>query len=468
VIELVQRRRLQSRNSGAGVGRVVIALGATLLSTFITPIGAFAQSLENEKGPLPTLEITPGSAKPFRAAVLRFREVGAPVGLERITFLREEIEAALAFSSLVLPLDRDAYLTSEESTPLDLKLGFDCDSWKQSGAEAVIQGELRREGERLRVDLRVWDAARCKELKTGTLRGDRNRLDRLGRLIADETVEALTGKRGVSSTEIAFISDRTGNREVYVMDSDGRNPRRATNGSRIKSFPDWVPDGRAILYVSYDGLQPGFFLTSRSEEVRAGPILRKFLPGAPKYRGRFDPTGEEVAMVASIDGATEIYRLRRKANEAKRLTHHPAIDIAPSWSPDGKEIVFVSDRTGSPQLYLMDRDGGNLRRLSYTGSYNTAPVWSPDGRWIAYETRVRGQFDIWLTDPTGEINFPIAEHPESDEGPSWSPDGRKLAFSSRRRGRYDVYVMDWNGKNVRRLTERAGENIQPAWGPRMQ
>jgi TolB protein len=451
-----------------GLGGVTIALCWGVLGIVSGAGSVAAQSLDDEEGPLPTLEITPGAAKPFRAAVLRFREIGPPVGEERIALLREEIERSLAFSSLVLPLDRDAYLASEESTPLDLELGFDCESWKQSGAEALVQGELRREGERLRVDLQVWDTARCRELKTGTLRGDRDRLDKLGRLIADETVEALTGKRGVSATEIAFISDRTGARQVYVMDADGRDQRRATTGSRIKSFPDWVPDGRAILYVSYDGDQPGFFLTSRSDAVRPGPILRNFLTGLPKYRGKFDPTGEELAMVASMDGAAEIFRVRRKGNEAKRLTRDPGIDIAPTWSPDGQRIVFVSDRSGSPQLYLMDRDGGHLRRLTFTGSYNSAPAWSSDGRWIAYETRVRGQFDIWLIDPSGEINFPITEHPESDESPSWSPDGRKIAFSSRRRGRFEIYVMDWNGENLMRLTERAGQNISPAWGPRTE
>ncbi|MEE8167090.1 MAG: Tol-Pal system beta propeller repeat protein TolB, partial [Myxococcota bacterium] len=307
--------------------------------------------------------------------------------------------------------------------------------------------------------------ARCKELKTGTVRGDRDRLDELGRLIADETVEALTGARGVSSTVIAFVSDREGSRQVYVMAADGRNQRRATRSKGIKFFPDWVPDGGAILYVSYDGLQPGLFLTSRSDAVRPGPILRKLLPGLPKYRGRFAPSGEELAMVASVDGSTEIFRVQRDGKQVRRLTNHPAIDIAPSWSPDGSQIVFVSDRSGSPQLYLMDRDGTNLRRLSFTGAYNTAPAWSPDGRWIAYETRVRGQFDIWLIDPSGGVNFPIVDHPESDEAPSWSPDARKIAFSSRRRGRFEIYVMDWNGENLQRLTQRSGQNVHPAWGP---
>ena len=454
------RSRL-SRAAFLGVGLASVA--------FVMGLGfstaAFAQGLENEQGPLPTLEITPGAAKAFRTAVLRFKEVGAPVGEERIKKLREEIEKGLAFSSVVLPLKREAYLGPEDSVGLEEAGGFDCDTWKQSGADALLQGEVRRDGARLRADLRVWDVARCKELKVGRVAGDRDRLDQLGRIVADETVESLTGTRGVSSTEIAFISDRTGQRELYVMSADGRDARPATRSNTIKMFPEWVPDGRAILYVSYASGQPDFHLTSRSDAVKPGPILRDMLTGRPKYRGRFDPTGEKVAVVSSVDGAAEIFAMQRRGGQPKRLTNNPAIDVSPTWSPDGKQIAFVSDRTGSPQIYIMSRDGGNLRRLTYTGSYNTSPSWSPDGRWIAYETRVRGQFDIWLIDPQGEVTFPIVEHGRSDEAPSWSPDSRKIAFSSARRGRDDIYVMDWNGENLLRLTGRAGKNIQPAWGP---
>lgn len=425
---------------------------------------AAAQGLDNESGPLPTLEITPGNVKAFRAAVLRFSEVGPPVGPERVTALREEVDRGLEFSSVVLPLGRAAYLASEQSAPL-AQATLDCETWKQSGADAVVQGEVKRAEARLRADLRVWDVARCKEIKTGHVIGDRDDLPKLGRLIADQVVEALTGTRGVSSTEIAFISDRTGTRELFVMSADGRNQRPATRVNSLKMFPEWMPDGSAILYIAYAKNQPGLFLTSRSPLIKPGPILQSLFVGRPVYRGRFDPTGEELAVVSSVEGAAEIFLVKRQGSQPRRLTNHPAIDITPSFSPDGRQIVFVSDRSGSPQLYLMGRDGSNLQRLTFTGSYNAAPTWSPDGRWIAYETRVRGQFDIWLIDPSGQINFPVIQHPKSDEGPTWSPDGRKLAFSSSRRGRYDLYVADWNGENVVRVTESAGSNIQPAWGP---
>lgn len=424
-----------------------------------------AQDLSNEKGPLPTLEVTPGGGKSFRVAVLRFREVGPPVGEERIESLRDEIERGLSFSSEVLPLDRAAYL-GPESSPAEGER-VDCDAWKQSGADAVVVGQVRREAAKMRANLRVVDVARCADLKTGNVLADRDALAPAGRTIADEIVGAVTGIPGVSATEIAFVSDRTGDREIYVMSADGRDQRPATSSGTLKMFPEWTPDGRSLLFTNYDGGPPGFSIISRSREVQAGPILRKLLGGLPKYRGRFDPSGEELAMVSSIDGAAEIFRVRREGKEPQRLTNHPAIDISPSWSPDGRQLVFCSDRSGAPQLYIMDRDGGNLRRLTYTGAYNASPVWSPDGKWIAYETRVRGQFDIWLIDPSGQVNFPIVQHARSDEAPTWSPDSRKLAFSSSRRGRFDIYVMDWNGENLQRLTRRAGKNIQPDWGPRM-
>src|SRR6056297_859436 len=85
----------------------------------LAAVSTGAQDLAREQGPLPTLEIAPGKGSSFRAVVLPFRTVGAPVGDERIATLREEIERGLEFSSVVRPLDHDAYLGSGESPALE-------------------------------------------------------------------------------------------------------------------------------------------------------------------------------------------------------------------------------------------------------------------------------------------------------------------------------------------------------------
>ena len=212
--------RLRSHKSRASTFWMLVVLLVAL------PRGqaASAQDLSDERGPLPTLEITPGASRGFKAAVLRFHTVGPPVGEERIDTLRKEIEKGLAFSTVVQPLDREAYLASDDSPSIEAG-GIDCDAWKQSGADALLFGEVKRDGSRLRTDIRIMDVGRCHELMSGKVIGDRDGLAKLGRRIADEAVGALTGLRGVASTEIAFISDRSGNRELYVMSADGRDER---------------------------------------------------------------------------------------------------------------------------------------------------------------------------------------------------------------------------------------------------
>ncbi|MDG2334252.1 MAG: hypothetical protein P8Q97_08530 [Myxococcota bacterium] len=438
----------------------------TLSAAFIAGWMSLAAGSAGAQDSGPAIVITPGEGRAFHAAVQLFADGGFPAQPQRAQGLRDEIEAGMEFSGVLLPLSHDAFLGSERTQSLVTESRReDCADWTQGGADALVEGVIGGSDTELVVDYQVWDTARCRSLARGQLKRVHSDRVRLAKLLADEVVAAFTGLPGVAGTEIAFVSDRGGEREIFVMDADGGRQRRATRGNSIKSFPDWTPDGGAVLYTSYgDRAIPRLYLTSRGA-YRPGPILTGILPKQPKYRGVFDPEGGTLAVVSSLGGSTAIYRVDRDGGNLRRLTQGGSINISPSWSPDGKWIVFVSDRSGSPQLYVMGADGEDLRRLTYNGSYNTGPDWSPDGRWIVYETRIHGQFDLWLIDPSGEINLPIVSHPRSDEAASWSPDSRKVVFSSTRRGRSDLYTVDLNGKNLRRLTRMQGENLQPAWGP---
>jgi len=347
-----------------------VALCVALMGGGLAPASGLAQ----DAGRGPAIVVTPGESKAFHAAVQIFLDQSRPTDVRRAPMLRSEISDGMTFSSVLLPLSDNAFLGDLQTKALADGKRHDCGDWSQSGADAVVEGRISGDPSSLKVDWQVWDSARCVLLASGTLARRQSEMRRLGRLLADAIVEAFTGTPGVAGTEIAFISDRTGAREVWVMDSDGLRQRGATRGNSIKAFPNWMPDGGAILYTSFeDGDLPGLYLTSRGQYT-PGQILRRTLTDLPKYRGVFAPGGGRLALVTSLDGAAEIFSVNRRGEQLRRLTRSGRIDISPSWSPDGQRIVFVSDRSGGPQLYTMNQAGGELRRLTFNGSYNTSPT----------------------------------------------------------------------------------------------
>jgi len=400
----------------------------------------------------------------YKAAVQRFFDLGGAGG--ELDSVRSGIGDALEYSSLFKVLSPGAYLASDSSQRLDGSPPLACADWRQIGADALVEGELSRSGKQATVEFRVWDVPRCTKLLRKRYTGPPDDLPRIAKRIADEIVGAFTGKPGVASTEIAFISNRTGAPEVFVMDADGSEVRQATHNKSINNFPGWSPDGNTIVYTSYrEAHRPALYVLTRGIQS-PGRVFRNLVPGAQQFRGVFDPSGGKLAVVISVDGNSDIWLVNRDGAGGRRLTNERSLEVSPSFSPDGRRMAFVSDRVGSPQLYVLDLDSGNVRRLTFNGGYNTAPAWSPDGKWIAYESRVGGGFDLWLIDPEGTTNLPLVENPRNDVSATWSPDSRKIAFSSDRRGRPSIYVVDApTGANLRQLTREGSSNTSPAWGP---
>lgn len=411
----------------------------------------------------PTIRITGAGGQDYKAAVQRF--VGDPGLQQSAAEIHVSLRESLEFSSLFAIVDEKAFLEPIRSPQLERARTPRCQNWSQIGADVLVQGQLFETADGIRAEFRLWDVTACKALIRGKrFTGRRQHARRLGKVIADEIVAALTGRPGVADTEIAFVSDRTGHKEIWVMDADGGNARAATNNKSISSFPSWSPKGDAVVYTSYRYRnRPWLFMVARGSSS-PGRIMRGLSLDHRMYRGVWDPAGERLALVMSLNGATEIHVSKPDGVGLRNLSRNRAIDVSPAWSPDGERLAFVSDRTGSPQLYIMSADGSGSRRLTFDGTYNTNPAWSPDGRWIAYETRVGGQFDLWMIDPSGRSNGPLITHRRSDEAPSWSPDSGKLAFTSTRRGRADIYVVDLDGSNLRRLTNE-GESTAADWGP---
>lgn len=167
----------------------------------------------------------------------------------------------------------------------------------------------------------------------------------LGKVDSDIFVSGLDGKKlrrltnhrsidtspawGPTGQQIAFVSDRSGTPQIWLIDIDGSNVQRLIDKGGHCDSPSWSPDGRYLIY----SWQP---------------------PKAYKH---------------------DIFLLEIVTGTIIQLTAGQGSNENPHWSPDGRHVTFQSDRTGSKQIYIMNLDGKNLKQVTLYG-INESPSWS--------------------------------------------------------------------------------------------
>ncbi|MBL8235065.1 MAG: PD40 domain-containing protein, partial [Bryobacterales bacterium] len=165
-------------------------------------------------------------------------------------------------------------------------------------------------------------------------------------------------------TQIAFRSARSGTSEIWVMRSDGAEPRRLTfvNGP-VTGSPRWSPDGR---YIAYD---------------------------------------------TRLDGHADIYIVTADGKTNRRLTWEPANEVVPSWSADGQFIYFATDASGAWEIWKIAADRSQpARQVTVAGGFRA--IESPDAKWLYYAKREPNS-GLWRMPVGGGAEEQVASIPAS-------------------------------------------------------
>jgi TolB protein len=294
---------------------------------------------------------------------------------------------------------------------------------------------------------------------------------RMAHLFADEIINKLSGGQpGIATTQIAFISSRTGTKELWVMDYDGANQRQLANLRSISLTPRWSPDASRIAFTCY---QPYNKLVSAQlcmYSMDSGKLI-----SFPRFPGTnsapaWSPDGTQIMFSSSMHGTPDLYVIGVSGGQPKRLTFSGVGGAtSPTWNPKtGQTVVFVSDRGGIPKLYMMNADGTNVNILDLPDKgYVIDPAWSPNGQILAFSwRRPDGNYDLYVMEPTSmQIINLTPDAGSRNERPSWAPDGRHIVFESTRTGDRQIWSMLADGTHARQLTF-TGHNESPNWSAR--
>ncbi|HKY45962.1 MAG TPA: DUF5050 domain-containing protein, partial [Pyrinomonadaceae bacterium] len=268
--------------------------------------------------------------------------------------------------------------------------------------------------------------------------------------------------------KIAFMSQRDGNGEVYVMNADGTNQLRLTFNPAFDSDPAFSPGGEKIAFTSYrDGNAEIYVMNSDgSSQTRLTNN-----PGSDLFPA-FSPDGTKIAFasqrnnfwigiwVMNVDGS----------NPVELMDGIGGTD--PAFSPDGTKIVFCGNGLSGQdsEVWTMNVDGTGRDNLSDEwNTEDTTPSFSPDGTKVLYFRDPHGPSnqngpEIYTMNIDGSNKVNVTTSNGLDSEPSYSIDGARIVYTSLANTSTEIFVMNVDGTNPINLTNNTGSDSQPAWG----
>jgi TolB protein len=181
-------------------------------------------------------------------------------------------------------------------------------------------------------------------------------------------------------TQVAFVSSRSGDPEIYLMAPDGTQVRQLTHFHREDTQPRWSPDGKWIAFLSdREGRARVYIVRPDGTDLRA--VSGSAATGEEREHA-WSPDSKRLAFVGRPEGKkARVWVASVQGGEPVALTEGKSTEDMPAWSPDGRHLVFVSERTGDVELFLMRADGSGKTQLTRS----PGPDWLP--RWFVPRNR---------------------------------------------------------------------------------
>lgn len=252
--------------------------------------------------------------------------------------------------------------------------------------------------------------------------------------------------------------------QIFMMNLDGSNVRRASTGLGGATCGFFFPGGRRLLF---------------SSTHLHGPQCPPAPASGARYRWPLDDY--------------DIFSVRIDGQGLQRLTSTPGYDAEATIAPNGNTIVFTSMRNGDLDIYTMGLDGQRITQLTHELGYDGGAFFSPDSTRLVYRAYhpttpeeiqtyrtlladnvvEPSRLEIYTMNADGSSKHQVTDNGAANFSPYFHPDGQRIIFSSnmgtagtgKRRPAFHLYLVRDDGTQLERVTFDGHFNSFPMFSP---
>ena len=259
---------------------------------------------------------------------------------------------------------------------------------------------------------------------------------------------------------VVYQTNRDGNVELYIADTQGASQSRLTNTDANNINSMFGPDNQNVIFQSDRNGNWDIYIV----DTQTGVETQLTTNPAADVNPFWSPDPDWITFQSNRSGTWNIYLLNVSTGNEFTVTDEAYDVIFPAWSPNGEQLSYLADWGGNWDLYVSDLQGNNVQRITSQGNAGNVS-WSPDGNKIAFQLGGDQITDVYTYDLTTGAQYQLTTYDGPDSAPTWDCTGSNIAFTSLSSGNLDLYSVPWQGGEINFITNNPASDKWSEWSP---